>query len=168
MQLVVLGLGSNLQPQQHLTAALQQLCAQFMHVEISPIYETSAVGFAGPNFWNLIVGIKTELPLEPLKDCLRTIEYTLGRPAQAAKWADRCIDIDILIFGDLVGLSCVGKLPRADILKYAHVLAPLADLYPQLCHCETGKPFAQLWREFGGDVSGLIKTFPSSVLLAAN
>lgn len=168
MHRVVLGLGSNLQPQRHLTTALQHLCAQFEHIDISPVYETQAVGFDGPNFWNLIVGIQTDLLLEPLKTRLRAIEYDLGRPPQAQKWADRCIDIDILIFGDLVGATCVGKLPRADILKYAHVLAPLADLYPQLCHCETGTSFADHWRTFSGDSSGLIQTLHNSVLLAGN
>lgn len=155
MQRVILGLGSNIEPRLHLTQALELLRRQFVDCEFSPIYETQPVGFTGANFWNLVAGIKTDLTLELLKDTLRRIELIVGRPPQAQKWADRCIDIDILMYGNYQGVSVAGTLPRADILRYAHVLAPLADLYPDTHHVETGSSFADHWRNFAGDKTGI-------------
>lgn len=165
MQLVILGLGSNIQPQVHLSRAVAQLGDQFNSLELSPIYETQAVGFSGANFWNLIAGIKTDLTLGALKASLRAIELQLGREPHAQKWADRSIDIDILMFGANCGPSPVGHLPRADILRFAHVLAPLADLYPEMRHAETGITFAEHWRDYSGDCSGIFQRFNSSLLL---
>lgn len=157
MPRVILGLGSNIEPRMHLSQAIAHLRGQFADCDLSPIYETQAVGFAGANFWNLVVGVQTDLTLETLKPVLRAIEYAVGRPPQAQKWADRCIDIDILIYGDRQGSSVAGHLPRADILRHAHVLAPLADLYPHLHHLETGRSFLQHWRDFTGDKSGIFR-----------
>lgn len=164
MRQVILGLGSNIEPRKHLSEAVARLRAQFEPFELSPIYETQAVGFSGANFWNLVAGIQTELALEVLKPVLRSIEYAVGRPEEAPKWADRCIDIDILMYGDVRGASVVGPLPRADILRYAHVLAPLADLYPQLCHQETGRSFLQHWQNFAGDKNGIGQPMPPECL----
>ncbi len=166
MPLVILGLGSNIQPLVHIKKAVQLLRSQFTDFELSPIYETQAVGFIGANFWNLVAGIKTELPLEELKYCLREIEYALGRPLQAQKWADRCIDIDILMYGDYQGPSIVGHLPRTDIVRSAHVLAPLADLYPDICHLETGHSFLHHWREFAGDKTGIFQCIENDIVLS--
>jgi 2-amino-4-hydroxy-6-hydroxymethyldihydropteridine diphosphokinase len=157
MPQVILGLGSNIEPREHLTQALVGLEREFNECTISPIYETSAVGFRGANFWNLVAGIQTDLTLEELKRVLRTLEFALGRPEQAPKWADRCIDIDILMYGNFRGPSLVGHLPRADILRHAYVLAPLADLYPAVCHPETGQSFLFHWQSFTGDKSAICR-----------
>ncbi|HMU66969.1 MAG TPA: 2-amino-4-hydroxy-6-hydroxymethyldihydropteridine diphosphokinase [Cellvibrionaceae bacterium] len=166
MQQVILGLGSNIEPRLHLGKAVVLLRRQFTDFVLSPIYETCAVGFSGPNFWNLVAGVHTDLTLEELKAALRAIELTVGRPPQAQKWADRCIDIDILIYGNCRGASVVGHLPRADILRHAYVLAPLADVYPDLCHLETGRSFAQHWRDFAGDKTGICGRFAHELLFA--
>jgi 2-amino-4-hydroxy-6-hydroxymethyldihydropteridine diphosphokinase len=162
--LVILGLGSNIQPQVHLSRALVQLRSYFNYLELSPVYETQAVGFSGANFWNLIAGIQTDLPLEVIKNTLREIELQLGRAPDAQKWSDRCIDIDILMFGTYCGVTSVGYLPRVDILRFAYVLAPLADVYPDVCHAETGCTFAEHWRDFTGGKSGLLQRFDSGLL----
>ncbi|MEY4589872.1 MAG: hypothetical protein RL497_1948 [Pseudomonadota bacterium] len=164
IQRVVLGLGSNILPQQNLSQAIQLLRERFAQLELSPVYETRAVGFSGPNFWNLVAGIHTELSLHDFSLLLRDIEMRVGRQPQAQKWADRCIDIDILLFGDWGGPSDAGVLPRADILHYAHVLAPLADLYPRQRHAKTGVTFAEHWQDFSGDKTGIVQRFPGHVL----
>ena len=79
MTRVYLSLGSNLEPGRHLRAALEELRAQFGEVLVSPAYQTCAVGFEGPAFLNLAVGLDTALsPLE-LDDWLHALEDRHGR-----------------------------------------------------------------------------------------
>jgi 2-amino-4-hydroxy-6-hydroxymethyldihydropteridine diphosphokinase len=164
VQRVILGLGSNIKPHAHLTQAVQMLREHFPSLELSPIYETQAVGFSGANFWNMVAGIKTDMSLDTIKTLLRGMEVDIGRPQQAQKWVDRCIDIDILTFGNFIGISVAGHLPRADILRYAHVLAPLADLYPDECHAQTGRSFADHWQHFAGDKTGNYRRINNALL----
>ena len=73
------------------------------------------------------------LPLE-LRHYLRDLEDRYGRKRDVPKFSDRTLDIDILLYDDLVLLSPVLEIPRPEILKFAHVLKPLADLEPDLVH----------------------------------
>lgn len=136
----------------------------FSDLELSPIYETQAVGFSGANFWNLVAGLNTDMSLDAIKALLRSIEVELGRPQQAQKCVDRCIDIDILMYGDINGPSVAGPLPRADVLRYAHVLAPLADLYPFKCHAQTGRCFGEHWQQFTADKKSIYRRINNDIL----
>ena len=59
--------------------------------------------------------------------------------------APRSLDLDIILFGDQVGEVAGLRLPRADILRYAFVLKPLADLAPDATHPELGRTYRELW-----------------------
>lgn len=125
---VYLSLGSNINPRQHLKAALDALHETFGDMTLSRVYESQAVGFSGDNFYNLVVGLECALSVGQLLKCLRAIEDDNARDRSGPKFSARTLDIDILTYGDLVGEIDGIALPRDEILKYAFVLIPLADI----------------------------------------
>lgn len=145
---VFLGLGSNLQPAHHLKQGIEALRTVFGELIISPFYECEAVGFAGPNFLNGAVGFATNLSLEEVIQQCRSIEEKYGRDPQAKKWSSRTLDIDVLIYGDAIGEFSGVQLPRPDILNYAFVLWPLADIAADSIHPIVKKSYGMLREEF--------------------
>ena len=150
---VYLGLGSNVDARRNLASGLGALKRRFGEVLCSPLYQSRAVGFDGGDFLNACCLIHTELDPEALKAWLTDLEDRHGRRRDLPKFADRTLDIDILLHDDHTGRFGELELPRGEILKYAHVLKPLADLAPDLQHPETRKTFAEHWQEFTGDRS---------------
>ncbi|GAB4178756.1 MAG: 2-amino-4-hydroxy-6-hydroxymethyldihydropteridine diphosphokinase [Wenzhouxiangellaceae bacterium] len=147
---VYLGLGSNVDAERHLRSGIAALRARFREVRLSPVYRSRAVGFEGDDFLNACCRIRTGLAPAELKDWLSELERRHGRRRGVAKFSDRTLDIDILLHGDRVGVFGSLRLPRPDILQYAHVLKPLSDLAPDLVHPETGRRIAEHWAEFDG------------------
>ena len=147
MARVYLGLGSNIERERYITAGLDALEVLFGELDISPVYDSEAVGFAGQPFLNLVVGVTTDLIVGELYKRLRHIEYEHGRPANATRFSPRQLDIDILTYDDLVGTIEGVELPRGEILENAFVLRPLADLVPDQAHPSDGRSYAELWSE---------------------
>ncbi len=143
-----LSLGSNLEPEKNLHAALLELRGRFGDVIVSPVYRFPAVGFEGPDFLNLAVGIDTDLSATVLDDWLHALEDRHGRRRDVPRFSSRTLDVDIVLFGDQV-LKGPGNLeiPRPE-LKYAFVLKPLADIAPDVVHPVLADRLAQLWQEF--------------------
>jgi 2-amino-4-hydroxy-6-hydroxymethyldihydropteridine diphosphokinase len=129
-----LGLGSNVNAETHIRAGIKALKEQFDNVCLSPAYASTSVGFDGDDFINLVARVETDLTPMELRHYLRDLEDRYGRNRDAPKFSDRSLDIDILLYDDLVLLSPVLEIPRAEILKFAHVLIPLTDLEPDLVH----------------------------------
>lgn len=146
-----LGLGSNQDPQMHIAAGIAALRQNFEGVRVSPVYRSPAVGFAGADFLNCAAIIRTDLAVGELKRWLTELEDHHGRDRSQPRFSDRSLDIDILLYGDLVGEFDGLILPRQEILKYAHVLKPLADIAPDLRHPLTGQTFSKHWKAFEGD-----------------
>lgn len=148
MARVYLSLGSNLQPQQHLSAALDELRARFGPLQVSPAYRTTSVGFEGADFVNLAVGLQTELTPRELNDWLHALEDRQGRRRDVPRYSDRTLDIDIVFYDDLVteGPGHL-QIPR-DELKHAFVLKPIADIAPAFVHPVSGCRMAALWAAF--------------------
>lgn len=141
---VYLGLGSNIERETHLAAGLDAL-AGFLHgMRCSAVFESHAVGIKSGNFFNLVVAAQTDLPLLELDRRLKFIEADNGRYAPERKGLP--LDIDVLLYGDQVGNFNGLVLPRAEILKNAFVLWPLALLAPELPHPLDGRRFADLWQ----------------------
>lgn len=148
MHRVYLGLGSNIDAPLHIGLALQALEGDFGPLDQSQVYESEAVGFAGDNFLNLVVGFDTELDLASLARRLKALEARHGRTPQAPRFSARTLDIDILTFGDWVGEFGGIRLPRPEILENAFVLRPLAELAGQRVHPQTGKSYASHWQAY--------------------
>jgi 2-amino-4-hydroxy-6-hydroxymethyldihydropteridine diphosphokinase len=145
---VCLGLGSNVEPEQHIRAALNALSQTFGKLKISRVFESESVGFSGNDFYNLVVMVETELSIPELVATLRAIENENGRDRSKPKFSPRTLDIDILTYGDLVGEFGGVRLPRDEILKNAFVLWPLSELLPTHKHPETGETYERLWRSY--------------------
>lgn len=145
---VTLSLGSNIDREHNIRSGLDALRAAFGDVEISPVYESEAVGFEGEAFLNLVAVIRTDLPVGELSDRLRAIEADHGRVREGGKkFSSRTLDIDILTCGDLTGVVEGVELPRDEILKHAFVLMPLADLRPEGVHPTEKKSYRELLAE---------------------
>ncbi|QXI38915.1 2-amino-4-hydroxy-6-hydroxymethyldihydropteridine diphosphokinase [Pseudomonas xantholysinigenes] len=142
---VYLGLGSNIDRQRHLCAGLDALAGILTGMQCSAVFESQAVGIKSGPFYNLVVRGQTELPLLEFDRKLKFIEADNGRYAPDRKGLP--LDIDVLMYDDLLGTFNGLVLPRAEILKNAFVLWPLSLLAPELVHPGAGKAMAQLWKE---------------------
>ncbi|MEJ2424325.1 MAG: 2-amino-4-hydroxy-6-hydroxymethyldihydropteridine diphosphokinase [Candidatus Thiodiazotropha sp.] len=145
---VWLSLGSNIEPRSHIPRALKELDDEFGKLIISPVYESEAVGFRGDNFLNLVVGLRTTLGPQALMKRLREIEALHGRKRDAKGFNSRTLDIDLLTYADQIIDSETLKLPRGEILKYAFVLLPLANVAGNERHPVAGKTYQELWDSF--------------------
>jgi len=148
MALVYLSLGSNIDRKRHISAALDALAERFGSLEISTVYESVAVGFEGDSFYNLVVGINSDLAVGEITKVLKHIEDCNGRDRSAPKFGPRSLDIDILTVDNLAGEIDGIKLPRNEVLKNAFVLQPLAELADDMIHPLTDKTIGQHWQEF--------------------
>lgn len=140
---IFLGLGSNIEREPHLAAGLDALSAFVHDLRCSPVFESRPVGIKSGNFYNLVVSGSTELSLHELDRRLKFIEADNGRYAPERKGLP--LDIDVLLYGGLAGNFEGLELPRAEILRNAFVLWPLALLAPEAVHPVAGKSFAELW-----------------------
>lgn len=134
MTRVYLGLGSNIDREHNLRGGVARLRESFPGLRLSTVYESEAVGFDGAPFFNLVAEIDTTMTVGALAARLREIESEYGRVRGEKKFASRTLDIDILTYGDLAGEVDGIMLPRDEILKYAFVLQPLAELAPDVLH----------------------------------
>lgn len=144
---VVVGIGSNIAPEAHVRATLGRLTERFGPLEVSPVYTCPAVGFAGADFINLVAAFKTREPIETVQMALREIEAAGGRSRHGDDQA-RTIDLDMLLFGDRIYKRGHIRVPRADILEYAFVLRPLADIRPEGRHPVDGRTYREIWADF--------------------
>lgn len=142
---IFLGLGSNIEREQRLVAGLDALAEFVRDLRCSPVFESRPVGIKSGNFYNLVVSARTDLSLHELDRRLKCIEADNGRYAPERKGLP--LDIDVLMYDDLLGTFNGLVLPRAEILKNAFVLWPLSLIAPELVHPGEGKSMAQLWQE---------------------
>lgn len=145
---VFVAAGSNIRPRTHLRNALAALVATWPDMRVSRAWSNAAVGFEGDDFINLVVGFEADEPLAQVLERLKAVEVASGRVSGAPKWAARTLDLDLLLYGDLVGRFPGARLPRADLAERAYVLGPLAELAPQLRHPVLGETIGELWKRF--------------------
>ena len=151
MTVVWLGLGSNVNAETHIRAGIAALEEAFGEVSLSPAYASTSVGFEGDDFINLVARVETDMHPLALRQFLRDLEDRYGRKRDVPKFSDRSLDIDILLYDDLILLSPLLEIPRAEILKFAHVLKPLADLEPNLVHPAELRTMKGIWDSSGLD-----------------
>jgi 2-amino-4-hydroxy-6-hydroxymethyldihydropteridine diphosphokinase len=148
MTQVYVAAGSNVEPEKYLSIALRALAAAYGPLTLSPAYRNKAVGFEGADFINLVVGFSTEDSVAEVRQQLQTIEAACDRPPNAPKWAARTMDLDILLFGDLVSNEPGLVIPRPDLVKRPYMLKPMADIAPDARHPTLGKTMRELWESF--------------------
>ncbi|HMC59389.1 MAG TPA: 2-amino-4-hydroxy-6-hydroxymethyldihydropteridine diphosphokinase [Candidatus Solibacter sp.] len=136
MKTVYLSLGSNIGDREaNLRAAIERLAAPRLRVlRVSPIYETEPVDYTDQR-WFLNLAVEAETALFPMQLLARTgkIERALGRVRTVLN-GPRTIDIDILLYGNAVVHCATLEIPHPRMAQRRFVLAPLADLAPDLRH----------------------------------
>jgi len=146
MKIVYLSLGSNVgEREQHLRTAVARLAAPDLNVlRTSPIYETEPVDYTEQR-WFLNLVVEAETKLFPMQLLTRTgrIEREMGRVRMIAK-GPRTIDIDILLYGKAVVRSATLEIPHPRMAERRFVLAPLADLVPDLRHPVTHRTVGEM------------------------
>ncbi len=141
-------IGSNMDPVRHLRSGISDLRAVYGKLILSPVYESHAMGFSGNNFYNLVAAFVTERDARAVGRSLRQIEQQNGRERSGERFSNRSLDLDLLLYDDLVLQEAGLSLPRDEILKYAFVLRPLSDIYPTGKHPVTGQRYLELWQGF--------------------
>jgi 2-amino-4-hydroxy-6-hydroxymethyldihydropteridine diphosphokinase len=143
-----ISIGSNIDRDKNILASLRALEHNFGMLTISSIYESEAVGFTGDAFYNLVVGFSSELGVKEVAKLLRQIELDNGRTRDSQKFSARTLDLDLILYDDLILNDGRLRIPRDEIERYAFVLEPLAEIAPTLKHPISHLSYAELWEKF--------------------
>ena len=143
-----ISIGSNINKDKHIPASLDALKNCFGTLTISSIYESEAVGFVGDTFYNLIVGFKSTLEVKEVAKTLRQIELDNGRTRDSQKFSSRTLDLDLILYDNLIINDGRLQIPRDEIERYAFVLEPLAEIAPNLKHPISQQSYATIWLNY--------------------
>ncbi len=155
MPTAILLLGSNLDPERHLPAAISRLA------EVGTVRAASSTWVSPaadrpqlPDFHNAAVALDTTLEPAALRTELRRIEDELGRVRGSDRFGSRTIDLDVVVYDERIDPAGPPVLPDPDLLRFAHAIVPVAELDPTRAHPETGDSLGAIadrlapgWRE---------------------
>lgn len=148
MARVFVSIGSNIDKEKNISSSVSALQELYEPLDISNVYETEAIGFKGDNFHNLVVGFETnDTPLE-ISQVLKQIEAEHDRTRGKEQFESRTLDLDLLLYGDLVMQMDGVNVPHPDIMRYNFVLKPLAELAAETQHPENEKSIEDLMKQF--------------------
>jgi 2-amino-4-hydroxy-6-hydroxymethyldihydropteridine diphosphokinase len=148
MARVYVSIGSNIEREANIRGGVADLRSRFGELELSQVYESAAVGFDGDNFYNLVAAFETDKSVQEVAATLHAIEDEHGRTREGPRFSSRTLDIDMLLYDDLVLQQGKLELPRDEITKNAFVLWPLAEIAPELEHPVLKQSYATLWQAF--------------------
>ena len=143
---VAVSLGSNLERESNIRAAVGAIKVLYPNAVFSAVFESAAVGFEGPRFYNLAAAFETDLEVADLVLQLREIEAQQGRVRISEIMGSREMDIDVLLYGNEILYAQGVNIPRDEILECAHVLKPLSLIWPNRCHPVNGLTYSELWK----------------------
>ena len=146
-----MSLGSNIEPEKNIDFAKEQLQIKYGKLLISSVYKTKAVGFKGDDFLNLVIKTSTSDSPETVIDYLHYIEKQTGRETGTGQFNSRTLDIDLLLYGDLIDASL--NLPRDEILEYDFVLEPLVEIFPEGIHPIEKRSYKEIFIELNTSIS---------------
>ncbi len=122
MQQVLIGMGSNIDPEIHLQAAALTIRKMFPDVRFSTVYQSEAVGMKSDDFLNACCIFQCSISDKHLQKWLKTLEDQHSRDRSEGSWKPRTLDLDILAWDD--------KVMDDDLYQYGHVFVPASELMP--------------------------------------
>ena len=152
---IYLSLGSNIEPEKNIRYALRELSKIFYDLQLSSVYQTEAVGFVGDDFFNMVIKAFSNFNPSKIISELHDIERLTGREVGTGQFNSRTLDIDLILYDDLIDQEL--NLPRDEILEYAFVLGPLAEINPLGVHPIEGVTYQELWSAFDNTSSKIKK-----------
>jgi 2-amino-4-hydroxy-6-hydroxymethyldihydropteridine diphosphokinase len=153
----LLSLGSNIEPELNLPAAVRELARYGRVVRCSTVWESTAEGAPGsPDFLNAALWLETPLSVAELKEgAIAAIEARLGRRRTVDRNAPRTIDIDVMLF-DRERLDLGRRrIPDPEVRERPFVAIPLAEIAPDYRHPETGESLAEIAARFDPAACGM-------------
>ncbi len=147
MATIFISIGSNQDAARQIRFGVQRLDEMFSHLKLSKVYESEAVGFKGDNFLNLVARAETQMTIAQVEQIFKAIEKEAGRRRDVPKFSDRALDIDLLLYDDIVCDKPI-RLPRGESLHHAFVLQPLAEIEPDRKHPVVQQSYQDLWQAF--------------------
>ncbi len=148
MSKIYISLGSNINREANVRSGVAALTQIFGELELSSVFESEAVGFVGDAFYNMVIACEVSEKVHQINQKLGNIENTHGRERGRHKFSSRSLDLDLLLYDDLILDEPELVLPRVEILKNAFVLWPLAEIASDLKHPQTHKTYMEHWNEF--------------------
>jgi 2-amino-4-hydroxy-6-hydroxymethyldihydropteridine diphosphokinase len=145
---VFIAAGSNVAPERHLAQAVAEIAREFPGARFSPWYRNHPAAGSGEDFINLAAGFSTALSAREVQQRLRAIEARCGRLRGEPRQAPPSVDLDLLLYGDLLIAEPQLTVPRPELLTRAYLLGPLAALAPQALHPGVQLSIGELWRRF--------------------
>ncbi|MBP3353645.1 MAG: 2-amino-4-hydroxy-6-hydroxymethyldihydropteridine diphosphokinase [Bacteroidales bacterium] len=139
MSIAYLSLGSNLgNREEYIKNAITEIGRQAGKItKVSSLYETEPWGFKTENkFINVAVEVETKLSITNLSEIVHKIEYEAGRvrDVNATGYVDRVIDIDILLYDDIISDNPQITLPHPKMHLREFVIEPLVEIAPDVIH----------------------------------
>jgi len=147
MFLAFISIGSNINSSENIGKAKILLDLAFDDCIYSSIYQSKAIGFKGPLFKNLVASFKTSLEPGALNVSLKIMEKNIGRDESQKNYSSRVIDLDLIIYEDLIMSKNGIEIPSPDIEKYIFILEPLVEISGGLRHPKTKKLYKDLLDE---------------------
>lgn len=135
MPVALLGMGSNIEPEVHLLQAAAEIRERFPEAVFSHVYQSAAVGMEGDDFLNACCLLPEVADHIDLLSWLKSLEDAHGRDRSEGSWRPRTLDLDLLMFGDV--------LVDDDLHRFAHAYVPAAELIELDA---TGRPSGDLTR----------------------
>ncbi len=148
MPRVYVSIGSNIDRVAMIRSAVSALRGRYGDIVLSSVYESSAVGFDGDDFYNLVAAFDSGEDVPAINAFLHELERAHGRERASTPFSPRTLDLDLLLYGDAVIDDGRIRIPRDEITRYAFVLAPLAEIAGDEAHPVSGMSYGALWRAF--------------------
>ncbi|HIG65378.1 MAG TPA: 2-amino-4-hydroxy-6-hydroxymethyldihydropteridine diphosphokinase [Methyloprofundus sp.] len=151
MPLCFISLGSNINREHNISSALEVLHCKFGELTYSSTYESASVGFSGEAFLNLVISFFSDHDPLHITLQLKSIETDHQRVRTQEKFSSRTLDLDLLLYGQQIISNNALNIPHDDILNYAFVLEPLAEIAPNRHHPIKDICYQELWQDFDKD-----------------
>lgn len=155
---VLIGVGSNENPETNLPKAVQELQAVGQVVSSSVVFESNSIGHSGANYLNAAVSLRTCLPAAEIRRMLKAIEESLGRRKPVEHSASVLVDLDLCLVGAEVIRARDVSVPDDDILTREYLAKICAHLHPNEIHPVDGRSLSAIADSLHGRM--VLKTRP--------